>query len=68
MALMTHAFSLAEASVVAPVDFLRLPLVAAIAYLAFGEIAGPATWAGGAIICAAALAVSRAARLDAARP
>ena len=28
MALMTHAFSLADASIVAPVDFLRLPLIA----------------------------------------
>ena len=60
MALMTHAFSLADATIVAPVDFLRLPLVAAVAYVLFGEVAGPATWAGGTVICGAALFASRA--------
>jgi drug/metabolite transporter (DMT)-like permease len=58
MTLMTHAFSLADATLVAPVDFLRLPLVAAVAYVLFGEVAGPATWLGGAIICGAALLAS----------
>lgn len=62
MAMMTHAMSLADASVVAPVDFLRLPLVAAIAYIFFGEVASPATWAGGITICIAALVASRASR------
>ncbi|WP_246045465.1 DMT family transporter [Rubellimicrobium roseum] len=62
MALMTHAFSLADATIVAPVDFLRLPLVAAMAYALFGEVAGPATWAGGAIICGSALMASRMSR------
>lgn len=60
MAPMTHAFGLADAAVVAPVDFLRLPLVALLAFALFGEVAGPATWAGGAIICGAALLASRA--------
>lgn len=59
MALMTHAMSLADASVVAPVDFLRLPLVALVAWLIFAETAAATTWAGGAIICAAALLASR---------
>ncbi|WP_136684085.1 DMT family transporter [Falsirhodobacter xinxiangensis] len=59
MALMTHAMSLADASVVAPVDFLRLPLVALVAWLVFAETAAATTWAGGAIICAAALLASR---------
>nr|WP_280922902.1 DMT family transporter [Rubellimicrobium aerolatum] len=67
MAFMTHAFSLADASIVAPVDFLRLPLVAAMAYAFFGEVAGPATWLGGAIICGSALAASRLARAAPAR-
>ena len=62
MALTTHAFSLAPATIVAPVDFLRLPLVAAAAYLLFGEVAGPATWLGGAIICGSALLASRSSR------
>lgn len=62
MSLMTHAFSLAPATIVAPVDFLRLPLVAAAAYVLFGEVAGPATWLGGAIICGSALLAMRSTR------
>lgn len=62
MALMTHAFSMADASIIAPVDFLRLPLVAALGYVLFGEIARPATLAGGVLICAAALIASGASR------
>lgn len=62
MALMTHAFSLADAMVVAPVNFLGLPLVAAVAFAVFGEVAGPATWLGGVIICGAGLLVSRSSR------
>ena len=60
MALMTHAFSLADASIIAPLDFLRLPLVALLAYAFFAEIARPATLIGGALICLAALIASRA--------
>lgn len=59
MTCMTWAFSLADAALVAPVDFLRLPLVALLAWLLFDEIAGAATWVGGAMICAAALIASR---------
>ncbi len=62
MALMTHAFSLADASIIAPVDFLRLPLVAVLGYGLFGEMPRPSTLAGGALICAAALIASRASR------
>ena len=62
MALMTHAFSLADASIVAPVDFLRLPLVAVLGYLLFSELAKPSVWIGGALICLAALIASRASR------
>jgi drug/metabolite transporter (DMT)-like permease len=65
MAAMTHAYSLAEASRVAPVDFLRLPLVALLAYLMFGETAGLGTWAGGGLISVAAVL---AARRDPGRP
>lgn len=65
MALMTHAFSLADAVIVAPVDFLRLPLVAAMAYAVFGEVAGPATWLGGAVICGSALLAWRSSRATA---
>ncbi len=60
MALMTHAFSLADASIVAPVDFLRLPLIALMAWMLFSETARASTWVGGGLICAAALIASRA--------
>lgn len=59
MAMMTHAFSLAPASVVAPVDFMRLPLVAIGGILLFGEVVALTTITGGALICMAALIASR---------
>lgn len=68
MALMTHAFSLADASIVAPVDFLRLPFIALFGFLFFGEVVGVATWIGGGLICAAALLASHAARPRSAAP
>ena len=34
---MTRAFRLADASVVVPIDFLRLPLIAVVGYLAYSE-------------------------------
>lgn len=63
MGLMTHAFHLADASIVAPVDFLRLPLVAALGFILFNEWASPATWGGGLMICAAALVAAQGTRL-----
>ena len=39
MTLVTRALSLADVSLIAPLDFLRLPLVAGLAYLMFGEFA-----------------------------
>ncbi|MDZ4093810.1 MAG: DMT family transporter [Paracoccaceae bacterium] len=46
----TRAFQLADASLVAPIDFLRLPLVALLAFSIFGEMAGISTWIGAAFI------------------
>lgn len=63
MGFMTHAFHLADASVVAPVDFLRLPLVAALGFVLFGELASTGTWIGGLMICAAALFAAQATRV-----
>ena len=34
---MTHAFKLADASVVVPMDFLRLPLIAVVGFVFYGE-------------------------------
>jgi drug/metabolite transporter (DMT)-like permease len=50
--LMTEALSLADTSVVMPIDFTKLIWISAIAYLAFGEVPDVFTWIGGAIIFA----------------
>lgn len=55
MSLMTKAFSLADASHVAPVDFLRLPFVAMFAWIMFGEVAGLSTGAGAVLVCISAM-------------
>lgn len=59
MGMMTHAFSLAPATVIAPVDFLRLPLVALGGYALFGENIALTTLCGGGLICCAALIAAR---------
>lgn len=66
MALVTRAFSHADASFLAPFDFIRLPAVALIAFLLFGQVAGLSTWIGAGIIFAATLIASRKnpARID----
>lgn len=69
MGVLTHyllacAVSVAEASVVMPVDFLRLPFSAACGYVLFSQVPDPWSWAGAAIIFAAAYHVTwREARL-----
>lgn len=55
MTLITRAFGLASASFLAPFDFLRLPVVACLAFLLFAEIAPLQTWVGAAIIFGSAL-------------
>jgi len=50
---LTKALSLAPASIVTPVDFLRLPLLAVIGSLAYGEALDLWVLVGGAIIFAA---------------
>ncbi|SMO83494.1 EamA domain-containing membrane protein RarD [Paracoccus laeviglucosivorans] len=62
MTLITRAFSMADASFLAPLDFLRLPIVAVLAFLFFGEIAPAATWIGAAVIFASALLTARGLR------
>ncbi len=58
----TRAFQLADASLVAPIDFLRLPLVALAGWLFFAEIPHAATWAGAVMIFVAILAITHSAR------
>ena len=46
----TRGMRKADASLMMPIDFVRLPLVALIAYLAFGEVPDSWTWAGAAVV------------------
>jgi len=50
---LAQSFREAEATVVMPLDFLKLPWAALIGYLAFAEIPDVWTWTGGAMIFAA---------------
>jgi drug/metabolite transporter (DMT)-like permease len=46
----TRAFALADASAVMPYEFLKLPIIALLAYLLFAEVPTLWTWLGGAVI------------------
>ncbi len=50
-----RAFQLADASLIAPIDFSRLPMVGILAYLIFQEAPGLSTWYGAAVIFVAFL-------------
>ncbi len=54
---MTRALEAADAGTVAPLDYLRLPLVALFAWLLFGERTEAWTWAGAGLIVAGGLLV-----------
>jgi drug/metabolite transporter (DMT)-like permease len=61
---MSRALATADATVVAPLDYLRLPIVALIAFLAFGEVPGVWVWLGGCVIAASSVYIAqREARL-----
>lgn len=47
---MVRAFRLAEASVITPIDYLRLPFAALAAFVFFGEVPEIWVWLGAAII------------------
>jgi drug/metabolite transporter (DMT)-like permease len=47
---MTRAFKLADATLVVPIDFMRLPLIAVVGALAYGEALDPWVFVGAAII------------------
>jgi len=55
-----QAFKLADASALAPYDFMRLPFVAVPAYLFFAEVPDLWTWVGAGIIFGASALVTRA--------
>ena len=65
MTLVTRAFALAEASLITPFDFLRLPFVAVLGYMVFAQTVPATTWIGGGIIFVATLLMSRTARAPA---
>ncbi|OCX67273.1 hypothetical protein BFP70_01920 [Thioclava sp. SK-1] len=57
----TRAFQLADASLVAPVDFLRLPLVALVGWGLFAQLPPLSTWVGSVLIFGAIIALARSA-------
>jgi drug/metabolite transporter (DMT)-like permease len=50
---LTRALNLADASFVAPFDFLKLPIGASLAWVLFGDVSDIWTWVGAAVIIAA---------------
>ncbi|MBI4185413.1 MAG: DMT family transporter [Proteobacteria bacterium] len=60
-----RAYALAEASVLAPFDFFRLPFGALLGFLAFGELMDGPSWLGAGIILVACLYIAhREAKLE----
>ncbi|MBW8791405.1 MAG: DMT family transporter, partial [Rhizobium leguminosarum] len=59
MTLITRAFGMASASVLAPLDFLRLPVVALMAFSFFSEVPAAQMWIGAAVIIGAAIIGTR---------
>lgn len=57
--LLTRAFSMAEASAIIPFDYARLPFIAIMAYVAFGEVPSVWIWPGAAVIASAAIYIAR---------
>lgn len=47
---LSRALAAGDATIVVPIDFLRLPLAAAVAWMLYGETVGPAVFIGAAII------------------
>lgn len=61
---LSKAFILAEASLVSPVLFVRLPMVALIGYIFFAQVPDLWTWVGAFIIFAAAYYAAHRERLN----
>ncbi len=54
----TRAFALADASALLPLEFVRLPCVAVLGYLAFGEVPDLWVWVGAVVIFVASLSIA----------
>ena len=55
----TRAYTKADASAVLPLDYARLPFIAGLAFLFFGEVPGLWTWVGAGVIAASAIYIAR---------
>ena len=53
-----RAFTLADASAVLPIDYLRMPVVALVGFVAFGEVPDALVWLGSGIIAASSLYIA----------
>ncbi len=62
MACATRAFSLADASLISPIDFMRLPFAAILGYVFFAQTVPTTTWIGGAVIASAAVLLAQSAK------
>jgi drug/metabolite transporter (DMT)-like permease len=56
---LARGMKLADASLLGPVDFMRLPIAAAMGWILFGEYSDMETWIGAAIIFVAVLVITR---------
>ncbi len=56
---LTRAYTKADASAVMPFDYARLPFVAGLAFLVFGQVPDLWTWGGAAIIAGSAIYIAR---------
>lgn len=54
----TRAFALAEASAILPIEFARLPFIAIVAFLVFGERPDQWVWLGAAVIFGSTLYIA----------
>ncbi|MEQ8967347.1 MAG: DMT family transporter [Azospirillaceae bacterium] len=56
--MLTRAMKAADISVVLPFEYLRLPMVALIGFVAFGEVIDAWTWVGAVVITASAVYIA----------
>ena len=56
---MTRAYVAADATVILPFEYSRLPVSAGLGLILFGEFPDIWTWVGGAVICVATVALAR---------
>lgn len=55
--LMTYSYRYAEASTIAPLDYVSMIMAVLLGYLVFGELPGPSTWLGAPLVIASGLII-----------